>query len=113
ATGKDPYAHMGKKVGAMPWDAHPDSPEYKHGRQLGKGIILGCGFGMGPPKFKATVTNAPYFLQLTDQEAISAVTGYRTEVPEVPKVWGAIGQAFKCLALRDTPSGRTRQARRY
>jgi hypothetical protein len=113
ATGKDPYAHMGKKLGAMPMDAVAGMAEFVFGRQLGKGVILGCGFGMGPPKFKVTVANAPYNLQLTDAQSVEYVMGYRREVPEVPLLWKEIGNALSFLAYKEGPSGRIRQALKY
>lgn len=67
-------------------------------RFMGKQLVLGCGYGMGPPRFMETV--AKFGRQLTLEEAQSAVQGYRQSVPQITKFWRDIERA--CIrAVRD------------
>lgn len=60
-------------------------------RQMGKQIILGCGFGMGGPTFRKTC--AMYDMEITEAFAKTAVNGYRAKFPEVPQFWKRIETA--------------------
>ena len=64
-------------------------------RQLGKAATLGCGFGMGATKFKATCAAPPYNLDIDDTLALKAVESYRNEYPEVPAMWRGLENAAK------------------
>lgn len=67
-------------------------------RFMGKQLVLGCGYGMGPPRFMETV--AKFGRQLTLEESQSAVRGYRQSVPQITKFWRDIERA--CIrAVRD------------
>lgn len=57
----------------------------KKERQLGKQAVLGCGFGMGAVKFKATC--ATYNIEIDDALALRAVNAYRNTFKQVPKFW--------------------------
>lgn len=54
-------------------------------RFMGKQLVLGCGYGMGPPRFQQTV--AKFGENLTEAEAREAVYGYRNSVPNIVKFW--------------------------
>lgn len=54
-------------------------------RQLGKQAILGCGFGMGAVKFKATC--AGYGIIISDSEATRIIDLYRTAYYNVKNYW--------------------------
>jgi DNA polymerase len=56
-------------------------------RQLGKAVVLGCGFGMGWLKFVQTCANPPYNLALDDETAKRAVATYRKTYDRVPEFW--------------------------
>ena len=60
--------------------------------------MLGCGFGMGPPKFQLTVARPPYNLSLSFEEAQRAVYGYRNTNPEVPRLWALLQNGLQQLA---------------
>lgn len=63
-------------------------------RFLGKQIILGCGYGMGPDKFIVTCqTKAVPPITLSLKEAENAVYGYRNSVPEITAFWRQIERA--------------------
>lgn len=67
-------------------------------RQLGKQAVLGCGFGMGPPKFQTTCES--YGMPVDLDLAKKAVYAYRSKFPEVPKLWTAC-EAAAMAAVRN------------
>lgn len=105
ARGEDPYVYQAQSIGAMTPDMVKGSPEFAQGRQLGKGLVLGCGFGIGGPKFQVTVSNPPYNLKLSLSEAQAAVNAYRSKNPEIPRLWSTLGNALESLALRPSMNG--------
>lgn len=54
-------------------------------RMLGKQAVLGCGYGMGAPKFQVTCEG--YGMDVSEEVAKSAVDTYRTSFHEVPTLW--------------------------
>lgn len=54
-------------------------------RFMGKQLVLGCGYGMGPDRFIETV--AKFGTRITKDEATEAVYGYRKSVPNIIKFW--------------------------
>lgn len=60
-------------------------------RFMGKQLVLGCGYGMGPDKFIATC--AKFGRDLGEDEAKEAVYGYRSSVPNIVLFWKQIEQA--------------------
>jgi DNA polymerase bacteriophage-type len=81
AEGKDLYVEMAKKIG----------PEAT--RLLGKQAVLGCGFGMGHVKFKATCQG--YGIDISEALAQRAVDAYRSTFSKVPTMWYAQEQAMR------------------
>lgn len=83
--GEDVYKIAAGRV----YNMHPskiakDSRE----RFVGKQIILGCGYGMGPDRFVETcATKASPPLHLSFEEAQKAVYGYRNSVPAITEFW--------------------------
>lgn len=71
------------------------SPEQ---RQVGKVIILGCGYGMGAPKFREVA--AKFKVNLTIDQAKQAVSAYRTRYNKVSNTWYAL-QRLAIAALRN------------
>lgn len=88
--GKDLYKDMASFVFNVSYDKVT-----KHQRQLGKAIILGCSYGMGHSKFKDTAAKAPYFIDLTTDEAKGAVEAYRSKHAAVKAFWYALDDACK------------------
>lgn len=70
-------------------------------RFLGKSAILGCGFGMGPPKFKASCEGQG--VDLSEAMAKKAVYGYRDKYHMVPELWRSTEHA----AVQAVISGNT------
>lgn len=59
--------------------------------QLGKQVILACGYGMGGPKF--CVTCATYAIVMDEEKATDVVKLYRATYPEVPQLWYSMENA--------------------
>jgi DNA polymerase len=87
--GEDVYKlAAGRVYGIHPSKVNPTQ------RFLGKQIILGCGYGMGPDKFILTcATKAVPPMHLSLKEAEDAVYGYRDSVPEIKAFWRNIERA--------------------
>ncbi len=78
ARGEDVYVYTANKMGS-------------NDRQLGKVLVLACGFGMGWPKFQATART--YRLFLSDDQAQEAVTVWRQNNPAVVSYWKSAQEA--------------------
>ncbi len=98
--GGDPYIDMAAKVYNTPADAVT-----KQQRQLGKVIILACGFGMGHLKFKDTCLN--YGIEIEESFAKYAVDTYRAKYHAVRNYWYAIQDCVQ----RVIRSGKTEECR--
>lgn len=85
----DPYKYMAAANTGKPYIAISDEGDE---RQLGKAQVLGCGFGMGAPKFQKTAWDM-YRLKLTLKQAKEAVKSYREANPAVPELWKAYERA--------------------
>lgn len=78
--GGDQYVDMASFMyGKAPQDIS------KHERQIGKIIILGCGYGMGAKRFVETA--AGWGVDLSHSEALAAVNAYRTRYHLVKNLW--------------------------
>lgn len=90
---QDVYKVMAGRLYGIPPSQVNDSQRF-----MGKQLVLGCGYGMGAPRFRETV--AKFGRQLTEEEAQEAVQGYRQSVPQITKFWRDIERA--CIrAVRD------------
>ena len=79
-SGRDPYKDMASDNTGKDYEDIADEGD---DRQLGKGQILGCQFGMGPGKFKKTAWDL-YRLKLTEKQSREAVANYREKFPACP-----------------------------
>lgn len=70
-------------------------------RQLGKVLVLACGYGMGPDRFMETANAPPYSLGLTLSQARDAVYAYRDANPEIVVYWRASEDAFRNVLTND------------
>jgi DNA polymerase len=70
-------------------------------RQLGKVLVLACGYGMGPGRFMETANAPPYSLGLSVQAAEQAVYAYRDANPEIVVYWRASEDAFRSVLAND------------
>jgi DNA polymerase len=100
---EDPYLYQACIIyrveqGSLNKDDHPDE------RQLGKRVVLGCGYQMGWPKFQTTCQNELPPIYLTDDEAKNAVTAYREGNPEIPAGWKDLERgAFQAISDASQP----------
>ena len=56
-------------------------------RNLGKVLTLACGFGMGPKRFRVSAANPPYNIELSPEDSISAVYGWRDANAHIRALW--------------------------
>jgi DNA polymerase len=54
-------------------------------RQLGKVLVLACGFGMGPRRFRIAAAN--FGIELTEEESVHAVYGWREANRFIRALW--------------------------
>jgi DNA polymerase len=101
-SGKDPYIYMAAANTGRKYEEIPDEGD---DRQLGKAQVLGCGFGMGPPKFQKTAWDM-YRLKLTLEQAQFAVSNYRQANAAVPALW----KAYERAAIEAVETGRVTHA---
>jgi DNA polymerase len=90
--GRDVYSEFGTKK-LFKRHVGKDTPEDRH---LSKCVILGCGYGMGPVKFKDTVKIQG--IELTQKEATKAVYAYRDGYPEIPDLWHLCDEAIQAMS---------------
>lgn len=78
--GEDVYTHTARKIGSS-------------SRQMGKVLVLACGFGMGGPKFAHTA--GTYGIELDEETAQGLVWDWREANPAIVQLWRDLGDAFK------------------
>lgn len=66
-------------------------------RHVGKGAILGLGYGMGHPKFQLSMKTGtpPVLMELDQCEHI--VKLYRSRFPAIPALWRMLNRAIQCV----------------
>lgn len=98
-SGYDEYKAMASFMFGVPYEAVT-----KFQRQLAKAAVLGCGFGMGKVRFKVAAGLAPYFLDIDEAMAETAVTTYRERWHRVPEFWKEIeGSVIEAIRRPQTP----------
>lgn len=80
--GDDPYKVQAAKVFGV-----PISDVTKEQRQVGKALVLGCGYGMGWRKFAVTCRNQGIDLDAAGVSAEACVTAFRESRPLVKRLW--------------------------
>lgn len=88
--GEDVYKIMASAIYNKPID-QIDAKE----RFVGKTTILGAGYGMGAPKFKAQLLTFGVDVLLTEAQHIIDV--YRKTYPNIPKLWRTCGNALSAM----------------
>lgn len=101
AANVDRYVIMASVIFSKPKHLINDHPE----RFVGKQAVLGCGFGMGPPKFRATCENYGYILP--EGLEFKAVEAFRKQHAKVKQLWYDTERAAKQAI---THEGRTFKA---
>jgi len=82
ARGDDVYVQAARKVGSA-------------NRQLGKVLVLACGYGMGAEKFRTTAAAAPYFVELTAAQATAHLWAWRDGNSAILRYWRAVEEAVR------------------
>lgn len=90
-TGKDPYRMTVAQLYAIAdWTTIAKTDQK---RQLGKKIVLGCGFQMGKKRFRSSCQEGKEPLYIDEELAERAVNTYRTAYPEIPDAWYELERA--------------------
>lgn len=73
-------------------------------RHVGKTAVLGLGYGMGAPKFRATLALGAggIKVEMDDGEAKRIVQAYRSKYPLIPQLWNRCGWALAQMAQGKT-----------
>lgn len=84
-NGDDIYSNLASVIYDRPINKHDDPTE----RFVGKTAVLGLGYGMGAPKFKATLEAGAMGppMTFTDEEAYNVVNTYRSTYSGIPLLW--------------------------
>jgi DNA polymerase len=82
ATGGDAYRHMAAQIYGRSADAIAKGSIE---RQLGKQAVLGCGYGLGAPRFRTTCADAG--IQIDEGLAERVVQTYRTTNDRIVALW--------------------------
>ena len=84
-NGDDIYSNLATKIYRRPINKHDDPTE----RFVGKTAVLGLGYGMGAPKFQATLEAGAMgpAMKFTTDEAYEVVNTYRNTYPGVQMLW--------------------------
>jgi DNA polymerase len=88
ATGGDAYRHMAAEIYVRSADAIAKGSVE---RQLGKQAVLGCGYGLGAPKFRTTCAKAG--IQIDEGLAERVVQTYRTTNDRIGALWRELEHA--------------------
>jgi DNA polymerase len=96
---EDPYRYMAERIFGIPYaKIAKDSFE----RFVGKQTVLGAGYGMGWPRFISHCSDAGQLV--SDEQAQTAIKGYRDGAPEIPALWREIEEAVDEV-MEDTRGG--------
>jgi DNA polymerase len=83
-TGADIYRKAANDVGST-------------SRDLGKLLVLSCGFGAGPRRVAIIAQNPPYFIELSKEEAIKNVYGWRNANSEIRSLWYEVDDLIRMV----------------
>ena len=86
-TGADIYRKAANDVGST-------------SRDLGKLLVLSCGFGAGPRRVAIIAQNPPYFIELTKEEAIKNVYGWRDANHHIRSLWYEVDDLIRMVLTR-------------
>ena len=80
AKGEDVYKIMAAKIYGIPIEEVTGQQRF-----IGKGVILGCGYGMGAVRFKEQIGGMG--VEITEQESQRIVQTYRSTYTSIKKLW--------------------------
>lgn len=94
--GKDSYKMFASKYYGIPYE-----DVTKAQRSFSKPPVLGCGFMLG---WKGLIAYSEgYGVDMSEEQAKTAVETFRTMYPEIPKFWQWISDAVKYVAMTHIP----------
>ncbi len=83
--GEDPYLYQACHIYRLPQGSLTKKDATQ--RQLGKKVVLACGYQMGWQNFQAQCRLEKPPIVLSDEEAKDVVASYRRDNPEIPLLW--------------------------
>lgn len=87
-AGGDPYIKMASSIYSTPeQDISTDQ------RFIGKQVVLGAGYGMGPVKFRSML-ELLHGVKISTERAEFVIKRFRTASPKITNLWQTIGKAF-------------------
>jgi DNA polymerase len=90
ANGKDVYKIMASAIYGK-----ADEEISQGERFVGKTTILGAGYGMGAPKFKAQLKT--FGVDIENDASKRVIETYRNTYPMIPALWREAQEALKCM----------------
>jgi DNA polymerase len=90
ANGKDVYKIMASAIYGK-----ADKEISQGERFVGKTTILGAGYGMGAPKFKAQLKT--FGVDIEDDASKRVIETYRNTYPMIPALWRESQEALRCM----------------
>lgn len=94
--GVDRYKRMAAFVYGIPEEDVNKFPQ----RFVGKSLILGAGFGLGPPKFRITCAKSPGNYDLPLGLEFTAIETWRAKHFKIVKFWPALDNAAKKAVIK-------------
>jgi len=90
ANGEDVYKIMASAIYSKTVEKITSSERF-----VGKTTILGAGYGMGAPKFKAQLKT--FGADIEDDASKRVIDTYRNTYPMIPALWREAQEALKCM----------------
>ena len=95
ANGKDVYKIMASAIYGKANEEISQSERF-----VGKTTILGAGYGMGAPKFKAQLKT--FGVDIEDDTSKRVIDTYRSTYPMIPQLWRESQEALRCMVRGQT-----------
>jgi DNA polymerase len=97
--GEDVYKIMASAIYGVP--THKVDQGQRH---VGKTAVLGCGYGLGPVKFRAQLKN--FDVEMPEEECERIIRVYRETYPRIPLLWKEAQRAvLAMLGGQSSPLG--------
>lgn len=100
---KDPDYDPYREYGAIRFGC-TEAELSKDLRQFSKAVVLGCGYGMGPSKFKHFCASGPLGIPpmyITSDEAAAAVYGWRNLNAGIVGMWRKLDDLISTMLIQD------------
>jgi DNA polymerase len=106
ATGRDPYVEMACKIYGCDYNdlLHRakvlKEPDAVRMRNMGKEVVLACGYGMGKDKFHSRLAQQGIEIPLSEAERVVSV--YRQTRYAIPRFWSEAKLGLQRMLVGDT-----------